>query len=164
MIRRYTHERAAAAASRQPPGYLQELMSHALTVDDEGLTIDSESPAYQAMVAKYADGSVVAKRDKKACTGVCPGSELKKLLARVGIQPKPGCACNARAAEMDAKGPDWCETNRATILEWLRLEAKTRPLVGVLYNEPLANLILSEAIKRARAATPSTTQEPSDVG
>jgi hypothetical protein len=54
------------------------------------------------------------------------GTELKKLLARIGIVAKPGCKCHWRAAEMDRQGPDWCTANLSTITGWLRQEYKAR--------------------------------------
>jgi hypothetical protein len=59
---------------------------------------------------------------KRNCTnpGVGPGTELKRLLARIGIEAKPDCRCNRHAAEMDHRGPDWCDTNLETIIGWLR--------------------------------------------
>jgi hypothetical protein len=55
-----------------------------------------------------------------------PGTELKKLLAAwpLRIVATPNCSCNARAAEMDRKGCDWCEENIDTIIGWLREEAR----------------------------------------
>ena len=52
-----------------------------------------------------------------------PGTELKKLLSRIGITPKAGCKCLARAVEMDIRGCEWCEANIDTIVGWLREEA-----------------------------------------
>jgi hypothetical protein len=57
---------------------------------------------------------------------VGPGTELKKLLARLGIVAKPGCKCHWRAAEMDQQGPDWCAANISTITGWLREEYNAR--------------------------------------
>src|SRR4051812_47283783 len=51
-----------------------------------------------------------------------PGTELKRILSKLGINPGPNCSCNARAAQMDTWGIDGCEQpeNFATITEWLR--------------------------------------------
>lgn len=51
-----------------------------------------------------------------------PGTELKKILTNLGINPGPSCACNGRAAQMDAWGPDVCEEPERfeTIVGWLR--------------------------------------------
>src|SRR5699024_4347952 len=49
-----------------------------------------------------------------------PGTELKKLLSRIGIRALGNCQCNARAAEMDRGGADWCRENLETIVGWLK--------------------------------------------
>jgi len=51
-----------------------------------------------------------------------PGTELKKILASLGIHPGPTCVCNSRAAQMDVWGVDGCEdpANFETITAWLR--------------------------------------------
>lgn len=55
-----------------------------------------------------------------------PGSELKRLLGRVGIHPRPGCACRSIARVMDQRGPDWCAQNIEKIVGWMRKEAGKR--------------------------------------
>lgn len=85
-----------------------------------------------------------------------PGTELRKLLHQIGIKPMgPRCKCNEHAREMDRGGPDWCEQNMETILDWLEAEAKTRPLVGRLFSRTAARQIVKLAIRRARAALTS---------
>lgn len=76
-----------------------------------------------------------------------PGTELKALLQRIGITPKPGCACNKRAAEMDANGCDWCAANIDTIDGWLAEEAKKRKLP---YLSVAGKALILLAIRRAR--------------
>ncbi len=63
----------------------------------------------------------------------------------------PRCKCNEHAREMDRRGPDWCERNMETILDWLETEAKTRPLVGRLFSRTVARQIVQLAIGRARS-------------
>jgi hypothetical protein len=97
-----------------------------------------------------------------------PGTELKALLASLGINPSPSCSCNARAADMDRLGVAWCKENTATILGWLREgteewgwgEAfRTRLKAGVLglfrglafkvnWADPMPGLV-AEAVRRA---------------
>jgi hypothetical protein len=55
-----------------------------------------------------------------------PGAELKKLLASLGIDSMPGCACNAKAAEMDAWGVRGCLERRDEIAAWMRENGKKR--------------------------------------
>ena len=76
-----------------------------------------------------------------------PGTELKKLLAKIGITPKAGCKCLARAVEMDIRGCDWCETNVPTIVGWLREEATSRRLPFV---DAAGTVLVKRAISNAR--------------
>jgi hypothetical protein len=84
-----------------------------------------------------------------------PGTELRKLLHSIGIQPKgKDCSCNAHALEMDRRGPAWCEQHMETIIDWLAEEAQKRPLVGMLFSRTAARQMVRLAISRARAARP----------
>jgi hypothetical protein len=76
-----------------------------------------------------------------------PGTELKKLLARVGITATPDCACNARAAEMDRQGVEWCEQNVDTIVGWLREQAEAR---GLPFLDVAGRMLVRRAISNAR--------------
>lgn len=80
-----------------------------------------------------------------------PGSELKALLGRwLGIQAKPTCPCNARAAQMDAWGPEECEKRIEEILDWLASEAQERRLPFVRI---AARQMVLMAIRQARQKT-----------
>lgn len=81
-----------------------------------------------------------------------PGTELKKLLSKVGITTKPGCACNRRARVMDEKGCDWCAENLSTIVGWLK-EEHTRQKIMIPFSETAVSLLVRYAIRRARAIT-----------
>ena len=76
-----------------------------------------------------------------------PGTELKKLLATVGITATPDCSCNARAAEMDRQGCDWCEANLDTIVGWLREQAEAR---GLPFLDVAGRMLVRRAIRNAR--------------
>ena len=77
-----------------------------------------------------------------------PGTILKEMLARILITPQPGtCQCNARAAQMDANGPAWCEANLDLIIGWLQEEATRRKLP---FSISVARLLIRRAIKKAR--------------
>lgn len=82
-----------------------------------------------------------------------PGTELKSLLARVGIKASPTCSCNAKAAMMDAneaREPGWCEKNIDTIVGWLREEATKRRLLFVdAAGKALVRLACLRARRRA---------------
>ena len=78
-----------------------------------------------------------------------PGTELKALLARVGITASPDCPCNDRAAEMDRQGVEWCEANVDTIVGWLREQAEAR---GLPFLDLAGRLLVRRAIRNARKA------------
>jgi hypothetical protein len=77
------------------------------------------------------------------------GTELKKMLGRIGIRSSPSCKCNARAREMDARGVAWCADNQETVVSWLREESQRRRLP---FMAPAARLLVKAAIKNARKA------------
>lgn len=79
------------------------------------------------------------------------GSRLKTLLGWLFIRPKAGCACNDRAREMDARGPQWCRDNLETIVGWLREEAENRSLPFI---EFAARRLVIQAIEWADAQSP----------
>lgn len=76
-----------------------------------------------------------------------PGTELKKLLAKIGIRPHGDCKCNRRARIMDQRGPDWCKQNLDTIVGWLKEEADERRLPFVAR---LGRVIIKRAIYNSR--------------
>jgi hypothetical protein len=78
-----------------------------------------------------------------------PGCQLKRILSWALITPVGDCRCNERAAEMNRRGPDWCQENADTIVGWLREEAAAR---GLSFVEIAARAAVSLAIARARAA------------
>lgn len=49
-----------------------------------------------------------------------PGTELKRLLASVGVNPAPSCDCNGRARMMDQWGPAVCRQRIEEIVGWMR--------------------------------------------
>lgn len=76
-----------------------------------------------------------------------PGTELKKMLAWLGITATEGCACNARAAAMNLMGADACEERLEEIVGWLREEANRRRLPFV---DAVARRMVRMAINSAR--------------
>lgn len=75
------------------------------------------------------------------------GTELKRLLKKIGIEAVGQCQCNARAAEMDRRGPDWCEENINLIVGWLREEAERRRMPFI---DAGARIVVRMAIRKAR--------------
>jgi hypothetical protein len=79
-----------------------------------------------------------------------PGTELKKLLSRIGITATPNCSCNARARKMDeeeAKEPGWCAAHLDEIVGWLREEATKRKLP---FLDAAGRVLVRRAISNAR--------------
>ena len=81
-----------------------------------------------------------------------PGTELKKLLKKIGITTSPTCSCNARARTMDERGCDWCAENLSTIVGWLK-EEHARQKIMIPFSETAVSLLVRYAIRRARAIT-----------
>jgi len=84
-----------------------------------------------------------------------PGTELKKMLALVGITASEGCACNERAATMDNWGCDETERRIPEVAGWLREEAERR---GVIYVDAAARVLIVMAIRNARKEARRATQ------
>lgn len=59
----------------------------------------------------------------KPVPGFGPGTELKKLLMRLGIEEQPNCPCNARMLQMDYWGVQGCRDHLEEIIGWMN-EAK----------------------------------------
>jgi hypothetical protein len=78
-----------------------------------------------------------------------PGTELSKLLKRFGIEPTPTCACRAKAAEMDAWGPDECSKPERIdeVVAVMRAEAEVR---GLPFLDLAGRLLVRRAIANAR--------------
>ena len=93
---------------------------------------------------------VLTVHRKPKPVGYGPGTELKKMLATIGITAEPTCKCNARAEEMDRMEkafPGWCEANIGVIVGWLREEAERRKLPFV---DLAGELLVKRAIARHR--------------
>lgn len=99
----------------------------------------------QCAVGHY-NGKPYAGQCRQCLTGG-PGTELKKLLAKIGLKETPGCKCKSRAAEMDRRGPDWCEAHVETIVAWMAEEAARRRLPFI---HSLGVILTRLAIRRFR--------------
>ena len=107
----------------------------------------------------FADGQALCRRCSRMYSAphgrlraLCrvrplPGTEMKALLAKIGIVSKPTCSCNKRAKIMDEKGCDWCAENIDEIDRWLAEEAKKRKLP---YLSLAGKALIHLAIRRAR--------------
>jgi len=123
----------ANTARNRPPGYLEDVLSRA-TVDGDRVTLTSD--AYRELVRKYRGQPEAG-----------PGTELKKLLSRLGFSSTPTCSCNKRAQVMDEKGVQWCEENVDTVCDWLAEEAGKRKLPFI---RSAGKLLIRMAIRNAK--------------
>lgn len=126
-------------------GYaLDEVMPCVVAQDGDQWTIDTEHPAYPRHPKPgYEPPS------PQPSSG--PGTELSKLLKRFGIEPTPTCQCRAKAAEMDAWGPDECEKPERIeeVVAVMRAEAEAR---GLPFLDIAGRLLVRRAIRNARRA------------
>jgi hypothetical protein len=127
-------------------GYtLGEVMPCVVSQDGDSWTIDTSSPFYPAAPKPGHE----PQPEAPPATMHGPGTELKKLLSRVGITSTPTCSCNARARTMDEKGCDWCEQNLDEIVGWLREESAKR---GLPFIDMAGRMLVRRAIANARKA------------
>lgn len=84
------------------------------------------------------------------------GTELKKLLGRLGLTVTKSCPCSRHAAEMNAKGCQWCEDNLDEIVGWLRDEATKR---GLPFIDAAGRVLVRRAIANARRAEAGRAKE-----
>lgn len=89
------------------------------------------------------------------------GTELKKLIGKIGINPTRFCQCHARAKLMDDLGLEWCRYNQDKILGWLREESATRRIPFVA---GLAAALLRRAIRAAAIDEPQLEDHPLPAG
>ena len=74
------------------------------------------------------------------------GTELKKILSKIGLEPAPGCKCNQHIQEMNIRGPAWCRENIETIVGWLAVEAQRAKLPFIATG---AKVLIKRAIRKA---------------
>jgi hypothetical protein len=128
-------------------GYtLNEVMPCVVAQDGDEWTIDVDHPAYPRHPKPG-----FAPPEPAAVPPSGPGTELSRLLKRFGIEPTPTCQCRAKAAEMDAWGPDECERPERIeeVVAVMREEAKAR---GLPFVEFAAKVLIKLAIHNARKA------------
>jgi hypothetical protein len=82
------------------------------TVMENGVPVDRDCHTHKA-VAALPSG---------------PGTELKALLATIGIVASPTCKCNKMARQMDAWGPDDSLAHMEEIVDVMEETAKARKL------------------------------------
>ena len=78
-----------------------------------------------------------------------PGTELSRLLKRIGINPTPTCQCRAMSQKMAQWGPDECERPEriAEVVAVMRAEAEAR---GLPFLDVAGRMLVRRAIRNAR--------------
>jgi len=78
-----------------------------------------------------------------------PGTELSRLLKRLGISPTPTCQCRAMSQKMDQWGPDECSKPERIdeVVAVMRAEAEAR---GLPFLDLAGRMLVRRAIANAR--------------
>lgn len=145
-----TCHRSHLEARCRERGYtLDEVMPCVVAQDGDEWTIDVDHAAYPRTPKQgFAPPQTEAMPAPQPSQG--PGTELKALLAKIGITASPDCKCNSRAAYMDrmeSEQPGWCEANIDEIVGWLREAAADR---GLPFVDVAGRLLVRRAIANAR--------------
>jgi hypothetical protein len=90
-----------AVAAHRKPGYIEAVMAVAEPVSETHIRVTVED--FKRLRAEYALPAKATKPTPAQPTSG-PGTELKKLLATIGIHASPTCKCNKMAKQMDAWG------------------------------------------------------------
>ena len=140
-----THGNLADRVRKHGAQYAVDLEAVIVERTDKGFWCDTSRPQWSEMVAKYRARNRTT--DTACACNAGPGTELKRLLAGIGIKAAANCSCNARAHEMNRRGPDWCAANIDTIVGWLREEATRQ---GKPFAAAVARIIVRRAIRNSR--------------
>jgi hypothetical protein len=119
-------------------GYtLEEVMGCVVSQDGDQWTIDVDHPDYPR-VAK--PGFVT----QQAIDKPGPGSELKALLATVGIHASPTCKCNKMAAQMN----EWGEASLDHIEEIVDVMEETAKGRSLPFLRVIGRKLVKMAVRR----------------
>jgi hypothetical protein len=143
------HRSHLEARCRERGYTLDEVMPCVVAQDGDEWTIDVDHPAYP----RHPNPGAITPHTESPLPSHGPGTELTALLAGwpFRIVATPDCKCTSRAAYMDAKGCDWCESpeGMAEIMGFLREAAEER---GLPFVDMAARLLVRRAIANARKA------------
>jgi hypothetical protein len=127
-------------------GYtLDEVMPCVVSQDGDEWTIDTESEFYPR-VSRLPEPPAPPTPPTHG-----PGTELSKLLKRLGIEPTPTCQCRAKAQEMDLWGCDEASKPERIdeVVAVMRAEAEAR---GLPFLDVAGRMLVRRAISNARKA------------
>jgi hypothetical protein len=122
----------------------------------KNMTLTPEASKY-TQVTRFAAALVkhVAAGSPSMMPTHGPGTELSRLLKRLGINPTPTCQCRDKQQEMDVWGPDECERPERIdeVVAVMRAEAEAR---GLPFLDIAGRLLVRRAIQNARKAASAT--------
>jgi hypothetical protein len=154
------HRPHLAARCRERGYTLDEVRACIVSQDGDTITVDETHPAFPRTPKPGFVPQPPAPTHG-------PGTELKKLLKKVGITASPNCSCNARAKRMDieeAREPGWCEAHLDEIVGWLREEATKRSLPFLdVAGRVLVRRAISNARREQARAEKAATAEGSEA-
>lgn len=102
--------------------------------------------AYSLTIRFSSTGAFSLPAEVRVLSSGGVGTELKALLAKLGITTTPTCQCNKRAKEMDDRGVQWCRENEELILSWLKEESDRR---GLPFVALAAKMLIRRAVRNA---------------
>lgn len=111
-----------AVAPFRKPGYVDAALAASSPVSETHISMSDED--FQRIKSEYA----IRPPLPAPATSGGPGTELKKLLAKLGIHASPTCKCNSMARKMDAWGPDESLKHVEEIVDVMEETAKKRGL------------------------------------
>jgi hypothetical protein len=160
------HIKHLVARCRERGYTLDEVRPCIVSEGGDMVTVDTEHPAYPRETKPRTEPPQAVPVPMPPAPTHGPGTELKKLLKRVGITASPTCSCNARARRMDeeeAREPGWCEAHLDEIVGWLREEATKR---GLPFVDMAGRVLVKRAISNARKAEARRAKEaqPAESG
>lgn len=121
-MKRFSIASLHAVAKDRKPGYVDAVLAQAQTVTETHVELDDATFAY--LRSRYTLGRPRPEPD----IGPGPGTELKKLLASIGIHATPTCKCNKMAKQMNEWGPDETLKHIDEVVDVMEETAKARGL------------------------------------
>lgn len=132
------HLKHLEARCRERGYTLDEVRPCIVGQDGDKITVDETHPAYPRTPRPPAKKTTPP-------LGRGPGTELKALLAKLGIHASPTCKCNAMAARMDA----WGEASLGHIEEIVDVMEETARKRGLPFLRTAGRILVRRAVSNA---------------
>jgi len=139
-MKRFSIASLHAVAKDRKPGYVEAVLAQAKTVTETHVELDDATFAY--LRSRYTLGRPRPEPD----IGPGPGTELKKLLASIGIQATPTCKCNKMAKQMN----EWGQESLKHIEEIVDVMEETAKARGLPFVRLGGKALVRLACMRAR--------------